>query len=91
VLRTLLEDEDAIGHDGVWEFGKKGSPRRLLYTGFAAMECGQWECAISTLRACKEKIMAIPNPIGARVQAELLPYVDQGLACAQHQRAWSVV
>ena len=64
VLRTFLEDDDAIGHEGVWEFGKKGSPRRLPFTRFAALECGKWDLAISSLRVCREKMMGIPEPIG---------------------------
>jgi hypothetical protein len=88
VLRTFLDDEDAIGHEGIWEFGKKGSPSRLLYTGFAAIECARWDAAISSLRACREKIMTIPPPVGESVQAEILPYVDQGIACAEQKRPW---
>jgi hypothetical protein len=87
LLRTFLEDDDAIGREGVWEFGQKESPARLLYTGFAAIECGEWDLAISSFLACKEKTLAI----GGLVQAELLPYLDQGLSCAEHKRAWSIV
>lgn len=89
VLRTFLNDEDAIGREGAWEFGKKGSPRRLLYTGFTAIECGKWDVATSNLRACHEKTMAISPPVGESVRAEILPYVDQGIACAEQMRPWS--
>jgi hypothetical protein len=91
LLRTFIEEDDAIGREGVWDFGKKESPTRLLYIGFAAIECGEWGLATSSLTACKQKTMAIPKPAGALVQAELLPYLDQGLACADHKRAWSIV
>lgn len=89
VLRTLVEDDDAIGQEGVWDFGKRGSPKRLLYTGFAAMECGEWDLAISSLRACRNKTLAIPKPVGEQVQAEILPYVDQGLSSAERKHAWT--
>jgi len=89
VLRTFLEDEDLMGCEGVWEFGRKESPRRLLYTGFTAIECGQWDLAISSLRACRERTMTIPSPIREIVQAEILPYVEQGIACAEQRRRWS--
>lgn len=88
LLRTLLEDEDAIGHQGVWEFGKRESPTRLLYTGFAAIECGRWDLAISSLKACREKTMTIFPSVRERVQTEILPYVDAGLACAERESAW---
>jgi hypothetical protein len=88
LLRTFLEDDDAIGREGVWDFGKKGSPKRLLYTGFAAIECGKWDLAVFCLRACKEKTMEIPEPVGERVRSEILPFVDQGLACAAYKRTW---
>ena len=89
LLRTLLEDDDAIGREGVWEFGKMGSPRRLLYLGFSAIECSEWELAISSLRACRDRIMAIPKPIGERVRAEFLPYLEQGIICAKHRSVWN--
>ena len=88
LLRTFLEDDDAIGHEGVWDFGKGGSPDRLLYTGFAAIECGEWDLAIASLRACREKMMAVPEPVREQVQAGILPYVDEGLVCAEHKSAW---
>jgi hypothetical protein len=93
LLRTFLEDDDAIGlHEGVWEFGKRESARRLLYIGFAAIECGKWDLAISSLRACSEETNRIPErvgeQIGERVQAEILPYVKEGLACVERQGAW---
>jgi hypothetical protein len=91
LMRTLLEDEDAVGTEGVWEFGKKGSPSRLLYTAFAAIECGEWELAAASLRACREKIMMIPEPIGRRVQAKFLPYIEEGLNCSNHRSTWSLV
>jgi len=87
LLRTFVQDEDAIGHQGVWDFGKMGSPNRLLYIAFAALECGEWDVAISNLLACRERTLAIPA--GVQVQAWILPYVDQGLACAEHRRPWS--
>ena len=89
ILRTFLEDEDAIGREGVWDFGKKGSVDRLLYTGFAAIECGKWDVAISSLKTCREKTMTISPPVRESVQAEILPYVDQGIACAEQQCPWS--
>jgi hypothetical protein len=60
-------------HDGVWDFGNKGSPRRLLYTGFAALECGHWDLAISSLNACREKVMAIKGETGDTIRAIDLP------------------
>ena len=69
LVRTFLEDDDAIGREGVWDFGKRESPSRLLYTGFAAIECGKWDLAISSLRACQEKTLRIPEPVGERVRA----------------------
>jgi len=89
LLRTLLEEEDAMGREGVWEFGKKESPSRLLYTGFAAIECGKWDLAISSLRACRERTMTVVEPVRKQVQAEILPFVDQGLCCAEQGRLWS--
>jgi hypothetical protein len=89
VLRTFLEDDDNIGCEGVWEFGKKESPSRLLYVGFTAIECDKWDLAVSSLRACHEKTMKIPLPVRESVQAEMLPYVDQGIACAEQRRRWS--
>jgi len=88
LLRTFLEDDDEIGRGGVLDFGKKESPKRLLYTGYAAIECSKWDLAISSLRACREKTMGIPEPVGERVQAEILPYIDKGLACAERETAW---
>ena len=88
VLRTFLDDDDAIGHEGIWDFGKRGSPTRLLYTGFAAIECSKWDLAIASLRACKEQTIGIPKPVGERVRAEILPYVDKGLACAERKSPW---
>ena len=89
LVRTFLEDDDAIGREGVWDFGKRESPSRLLYTGFAAIECGKWDLAISSLRACQEKTLRIPEPVGERVRAEIMPYVDEGLACVERQCAWA--
>ncbi len=88
LLRTFLEDEDAIGRDGVWELGKKGSPKRLLYTGFTAIECGKWDLTISSLLSCKEKVIGIPEPVGRSVRAEYLPYIQEGIACAEKKCAW---
>jgi hypothetical protein len=88
LLRTLLEDEDAIGREGVWDFGKKGSPKRLLYTGFAAIECSMWDLAIPSLLSCKAKLMRIPEPVGQSVRAEYLPYIQEGIACAEEKCAW---
>ena len=91
LLRTFLEDEDAIGGDGVWEFGKKGSPKRLLYAGFAAIECGKWDLALSNLKSCKEKIMGFPILVGQSLRAEYLPYIEEGLTCASNKSTWSIV
>jgi hypothetical protein len=33
LLRTLLQDDDVIGREGVWELGKREPLKRLLYTG----------------------------------------------------------
>ncbi|MBR0969624.1 hypothetical protein [Bradyrhizobium japonicum] len=88
LLRTFLEDEDAIGLEGVWDFGKKGSPKRLLYTGFAAIECGRWDLAVSSLLSCKEKAIGIPEPVGRSVRAEYVPYIQEGIACAENKCAW---
>jgi hypothetical protein len=89
VLRTFLEGDDNIGREGLWDFGRKESPRRLLYIGFAAIECDKWDLAVSSLRACREKTMKIPPPVRESVQAEMLPYVEQGIACAEQRRRWS--
>jgi hypothetical protein len=89
VLRTFLEDDGNIGREGVWDFGRKESSKRLLYIGFSAIECDKWDLAVSSLRACKEKIMKISPPMRASVQAEMLPYVEQGIACAEQRRRWS--
>jgi len=93
LLRTFLEDDDAIGREGVWDFGKKGSPKRLLYMGFAAIECEKWKVAVSSLQACREetikKTIMAPEGLREQVRAEILPYVDQGLACAEERRRWS--
>src|SRR5258706_4696408 len=91
LLRTLLEDEDAIGCEGVWDFGKKASPKRLLYTGFAAIECGKWDLAVSSLKSCKEKIMGFPDLVGRSLRAEYLPYIEEGSACAGSNSTWSIV
>lgn len=90
VLRTFLEDEDNIGRPGIWDFGKIGSPRRLLYIGFAAIKCERWGLAISSLLECKEKIMKLPNPIGEQIQADILPYLNEGLSCADGHSQWSI-
>jgi hypothetical protein len=90
LLRTFLEDEDAVGEEGVLDFGKKGSPKRLLYAGFAAIECRKWDLAISDLTACKEKIIALPDLIGRSLREEYLPYVEAGLACARSENSWSI-
>jgi hypothetical protein len=90
LLRTFLEDEDMIGREGIWEFGKEGSIRRSLYTGFAAIECCKWDLAISSLQTCRQKIMAVPQSIRKRIQAEILPYVDQGITCAEQKCTWSL-
>jgi len=91
LLRTFLEDEDAIGCEGVWDFGKKGSPGRLLYAGFAAIECGKWDLALSSLKSCKEKIMGFPDLVGRSLRAEYLPYIEEGLTCASNKSTWSIV
>jgi hypothetical protein len=91
LLRTFLEDEDAIGCEGVWDFGKKGSPKRLLYTGFAAIECGKWDLAVSSFKSCKERIMGFPDLVGRSIRAEYLPYIEEGIACAGSKITWSIV
>ena len=90
LLRTLIQDMNAIGQEGVWEFGKLGSPSRLLYTGFAAIRCRQWEFAVTNLNACRQRILAIPELIGYRIQSELGLYIDQGIAAATEKRQWSI-
>jgi hypothetical protein len=89
LVRIFIEDDDAIGREGVWDFGRRDSPKRLLYTGFAAIECGKWDLAIASLRACQEKTMGIPEPVGERVRTEILPYVDEGFTCAERKCAWA--
>jgi hypothetical protein len=89
VLRTFLEDDDNIGSESVWDFGRKESPRRLLYIGFTAIECDKWDLAASRLRACQETTMKIPPPVRASVLAEMLPYIEQGIACAKQRGRWS--
>jgi hypothetical protein len=73
LLRTCLEDDDAIGREGAWDFGRRGSPTRLLYTGFSAIQCAKWDLAISFLTACKERTEGIPEPVGQSVGAQVLP------------------
>jgi hypothetical protein len=90
LLRTVLEDEMSMDDRGVWGFGNKGSPTRLLCTGFAALECGHWDLAISSLHACREKVMAIKGEAGDTIRAIDLPYVDLGLARAAEKRGWSL-
>ncbi len=90
LLRTFLEDDDAVGHDGVWDFGKKGSPKRLLYTGFAAIECGKWDLAVSSLDSCKEKIMGLPDLVSRSVRAEYLPFIEEGIVHARSKSRWSI-
>jgi hypothetical protein len=89
VLRTLLEDEDAIGREGVWEFGKQNSPKRFLYLGFAALECAKWDLAISSLRACRDKIAMIPE-IAERIRAEMMPFVDDGIVHGEQKASCSI-
>jgi len=91
VLRTFLEDDDAMGREGVWEIGKIGSPTRLLYTGFAAIACSKWDLAVFNLRACEQKVMAISAPMRERVGAEILPYVAEGLTFATQKQAWPTI
>jgi hypothetical protein len=91
LLRTFLDDEMSMEDGGIWEFGNKGSPRRLLYTGFAALECGQWDLAISSLQACQEKVMALKWPAADNpIRAIYFPYVDVGPALAEQRRRWSL-
>jgi hypothetical protein len=91
LLRTFLEDEDSIGCDGVWDFGKKGAPRRLLYIGFAAIECGKWDLAIFSFESWKERILGFPEIVSRSLRAEYLPYVEEGLTCARSKSTWSIV
>jgi hypothetical protein len=89
LLRTFLEDDDAIGHEGIWGFWKKSIPQRGPCTpGLRQSNVANGIWAISSLRACKEKTMGIPEPVRDHVRAEILPYVDEGLACAKRERAW---
>lgn len=91
LLRTFIEDEMSMEHGGVWSFGRKGSPVRLLYTGFAALECGKWDLAASSLNACRAKTVEIgKNDIGENIRAKYQPWIDLGLACAAEKRGWSV-
>jgi hypothetical protein len=91
LLRTLLEDEDSMGCDGVWEFGKMGAPTRLLYTGFAAIECGKWDLAVSSFESCEERILEFPEIVSRSLRAEYLPYIKEGLTCARSKSTWSIV
>ena len=72
-------------------FWKKGIAETLLYTAFAAIECGKWDLAIASLGACKEKIMGLSEPIGESAQAEFLPYIEEGVVCIKHRCTWSIL
>jgi len=88
LLRTFLEDDDAIDRVGIWDIGRNGSPTRLLYTGFAAIECGEWSLAISSLQTCREKISSFSESVREQVETEILPYVQEGLSCAEQKTPW---
>jgi hypothetical protein len=98
LLQILLEDDhprsegrNAKDTSHVWGIGLKGSPSRLLYTGFSAIECRRWDLAFSSLEACKEKTMAIQRRwSGSTLQEDLLPIINEGLSCIEHKRAWSM-
>jgi hypothetical protein len=92
LLRTFLEDDDAIDQgERIWGFGKMGSPVRLLYTGFTALECGKWSLAMESLHGCREVVMSIddlPSENIGNIQAEFSPLIDEGLACAEQRHPW---
>jgi hypothetical protein len=90
LLRTLIEDDDPIGRDGPWEFGKFGSPQRLLLIGFTALECGEWELARSNLSACNQRILQIPEPSLRSIQREYSPFIEAGVAHSVARRPWSL-
>ena len=91
LLRVLQEDELSMKHGGIWGLGRKDSPVRLLYTGFAALECGKWDLADATFRACAEKLRTTgKGETGDKVQSKLLPYVETGIARAAQKQGWSL-
>ena len=90
LLNTRVEGDDATGQEGVWNVGKADSPVRLLGAGFAALECGEWDAAVSLQLAAKDKVMNTPPPIGAKAQKDIPPYVDAGLALADAKKKWVV-
>ncbi len=90
VLRTLIEDEDATASVGVWEIGKRDSLQRLLYTGFAALECENWSVAQASLTACRQKLRDLPGILTGRIAVDFLPLLDQADAHAARQSRWSL-
>src|SRR5262249_55266663 len=59
LLRAFLEEDGDFGPEEIWEFGRKGSPVRMFYTGFCALECHRWDLAFETLTQCREKAVTI--------------------------------
>jgi hypothetical protein len=88
LIRTLQEDEDAIGGEGVWDFGKKGSPRRLIYLGFAAIESEQWELASSSFRECEKRLASLADVVRALVEPNILPHLTLGMDLALRRQRW---
>lgn len=49
VLRILLEDEEDMNNSG-WGFGANHSPARYYFSGFVALELGEWSLAKKLLQ-----------------------------------------
>jgi hypothetical protein len=75
LLRTLIEEEWDFGRAGIWDFGKKDSPIRLLYIGFCALENQQWEVAANALLRCREKA----GNIFWKERPDILSCIEDGL------------
>lgn len=88
LLRTLREDSNMMGREGVWNIGNEGSPIRLLLIGFAAIKCERWELARESLEASRDKFMGVPEIIRSDLLREHLPQIEQGLACVKSKCAW---
>jgi hypothetical protein len=89
LLRTLQEDEDAMGQlEGVWEFGRPGSIARLLNTGFAAIELKNWTLAARCLAECRSKVEATADILKKQIASTYLPIIEQGLEAAAAKHSW---
>lgn len=52
-LQFLQSDvRDSAGSPGIWHIGNPGSYIRLFYTGFIALELGEWQVAHNALVSC---------------------------------------